>query len=86
MTFQNEEGYLNLLRKLLEEGIPKDDRTGVGTLSLFGEQLKFNLDNQFPLLTTKKVFTKAGLMVGMGESKDEKLLKRCIKLIKKEIN
>jgi len=59
MTFQNEEGYLNLLRKLLEEGIPKDDRTGVGTLSLFGEQLKFNLDNQFPLLTTKKVFTKA---------------------------
>ena len=59
MTFQNEEGYLNLLRKLLEEGIPKDDRTGVGTLSIFGEQLKFNLDKQFPLLTTKKVFTKA---------------------------
>jgi len=59
MTFQNEEGYLNLLRKLLEEGIPRKDRTGVGTLSLFGEQLKFNLDGQFPLLTTKKVFTKA---------------------------
>ena len=59
MTFQNEEGYLNLLRKLLEEGITREDRTGVGTLSLFGEQLKFNLDGQFPLLTTKKVFTKA---------------------------
>ena len=59
MTFHDEEGYLNLLRKLLEEGISKDDRTGVGTLSLFGEQLKFNLDKQFPLLTTKKVFTKA---------------------------
>lgn len=59
MTFQDEEGYLNLLRKILEEGISKNDRTGVGTLSLFGEQLKFNLDKQFPLLTTKKVFTKA---------------------------
>ena len=59
MTFQDEEGYLNLLRKLLEEGVSRTDRTGVGTLSLFGEQLKFNLDGQFPLLTTKKVFTKA---------------------------
>ena len=59
MTFHDEEGYLNLLRKLLEEGAPRKDRTGVGTLSLFGEQLKFNLENQFPLLTTKKIFTKA---------------------------
>ena len=59
MTFQDEEGYLNLLRKLLEEGVSRTDRTGVGTLSLFGEQLKFNLEGQFPLLTTKKVFTKA---------------------------
>ena len=57
--FSNEEGYLNLLRKLLAEGSEREDRTGVGTLSLFGEQLKFNLENEFPLLTTKKVFTKA---------------------------
>ena len=59
MAFHNEEGYLNLLRKILEEGVSREDRTGVGTLSLFGEQLKFNLNGQFPILTTKKVFTKA---------------------------
>jgi thymidylate synthase len=54
----DEEGYINLLRKILEEGNEKSDRTGVGTLSLFGAQLRFNLENQFPLLTTKKMYTK----------------------------
>ena len=57
--FYNEKGYLSLLKKLIDEGTEREDRTGVGTLSLFGEQLKFNLENEFPLLTTKKVFTKA---------------------------
>ena len=60
MEFQNEEGYLKLLRKILNKGVEKSDRTGIGTLSLFGEQLKFNLeDNTLPILTTKKVFIKA---------------------------
>ena len=54
----DEEGYINLLRKILEEGTSKNDRTGVGTKSIFGAQLRFNLENQFPLLTTKKMFTK----------------------------
>lgn len=54
----NEEGYLNVLQKILDNGIERKDRTGVGTLSLFGEQMKFNLDGQFPLLTTKRTFWK----------------------------
>lgn len=45
--------YYDLLQKILETGNPTDDRTGVGTLSLFGEQLRFNLQNGFPLLTGK---------------------------------
>jgi len=49
--------YLNLVRDIIESGKVKDDRTGVGTLSVFGRQLRFNLRNDvFPLLTTKRVF------------------------------
>ncbi len=47
--------YLDLLREVLEEGSGRDDRTGTGTRSLFGRQLRFNLRDHFPLLTTKKV-------------------------------
>src|SRR5919198_493939 len=47
--------YLTLLEHLLEHGTPKDDRTGVGTLSLFGYQLRTDLAAGFPLLTTKKM-------------------------------
>lgn len=54
----NEKGYLNLLEKILENGKEKEDRTGTGTISLFGEQMKFDLRNQFPLLTTKRTFWK----------------------------
>ncbi len=50
--------YLNLMDKILCEGMEKDDRTGTGTLSLFGEQLRFDLSKGFPLLTTKKMFFK----------------------------
>lgn len=53
-----DKAYHGLLKKILGEGFNKGDRTGTGTCALFGEQLKFNLREGFPLLTTKKMFTK----------------------------
>jgi thymidylate synthase len=47
--------YLELMRAVREHGVRKDDRTGTGTLSLFGQQLRFELSPGFPLLTTKKI-------------------------------
>ena len=74
--------YLDLLRQILEDGIKKTDRTGTGTVSLFGTQMRFDLEQGFPLLTTKKLPFKmiAGELLWFvaGDTKLRTLLKQNI--------
>lgn len=56
---KDEQQYLDLIERIIKTGAKKDDRTGVGTVSIFGAQMRFDMRNCFPLLTTKRVFWRA---------------------------
>lgn len=75
--YTEEDDYLNLMRNILDSGNSNDDRTGVGTLSLFGSMLKYDLRDSFPLCTTKRMFFRAifeELMFYVSGKTDNKLL------------
>ncbi|XP_039959872.1 thymidylate synthase [Bactrocera neohumeralis] len=55
----DEQQYLDLIQRIITKGVDRSDRTGVGTRSVFGAQMRFDLRNSFPLLTTKRVFWRA---------------------------
>lgn len=78
-VFENieEQNYLTLMKNILHNGVERTDRTNTGTISLFGEQLKYDLRDTFPLSTTKKMFFRAifeELMLYLRGQTDNKIL------------
>lgn len=74
-----EQHYLNLLKHVLENGKERTDRTNIGTISIFGNFFKLNVENEFPLLTTKKMFWKGiveELLFFISGSSDTKILEQ----------
>jgi len=72
-----ENQYLQILKKILDEGLERDDRTGTGTLATFGERQEYDLSDTFPLLTTKRIFSRAifeELMLYLRGQTDNKIL------------
>ena len=77
--YTQEMPYLDLMRNILENGSSNDDRTGVGTLSIFGSMLKYNLQDTFPLCTTKRMFFRAifeELLFYLRGQTDNKILQK----------
>ncbi len=76
--------YLNMIKSVISNGREKEDRTGVGTISTFGNTMRFDLGQSFPLLTTKKVFFRGVveelLWFIRGETNGNKLLDKKIKI------
>lgn len=75
--YTTEHNYLNLMRTILETGQSNDDRTGVGTLSIFGAMLKYDLRDTFPISTTKRIFFRAvfeELMLYLSGKTDNSIL------------
>lgn len=76
--------YVRLVKDILDNGIEKDDRTGVGTVSVFGRMMRFDLQESFPLLTTKKVFFKGVveelLWMIRGSTNAQELSKKNVKI------
>ena len=74
---KEEENYLNLMLNIVQNGIERNDRTGTGTISIFGTQLKYDLSDTFPISTTKKMFFRAifeELMLYLRGLTDNKIL------------
>lgn len=65
--------YHDLLRHVMQAGTDKSDRTGTGTRSVFGYQMRFDLSEGFPLLTTKKLHTKSIFHELRGSSKEKRI-------------
>ena len=78
-VYKQESQYIELLKYILENGEKREDRTGTGTLSCFGKTIKFNVSEEFPLLTTKRVYWKGvveELLWFLSGSSDSKILEK----------